>query len=407
MPIVLLFGIILLLGLLTGRLSARFGIPQVVGFILCGVLLGNSSLNVLSDHLLNQFIPFTSIALALIGFRVGGDLSRSVFSRYGKQLITIMLAEGLLAMTVVALLVSLYTGNLALGILLGAMSAATAPAATVDVLWEYRSRGPLTTTILAIVALDDGLALLLYGFALAFADALLLENQLSPKIMLFEPLIEIVGSLTIGLVIGFLLDKWFKFVKKEENQLIVTLGAILLATGAAMQFDFSLILTNMIIGFYLTNVHPHRHESIFEMIKSFAPPIYVVFFVFVGARLHINLLPQMGILGILYVIGRTAGKWTGAYWGSRISAAPESVRRYLGLALFSQAGVAIGLSLDVFQHYAHLVPRGVQLGQTVVNVVTATTFLVQIIGPPFVKYAIFKAGEIDRSIESAKTEEEE
>jgi Kef-type K+ transport system membrane component KefB len=400
MPIVLLFGIILLLGLLTGRLSARFGIPQVVGFILCGVLLGNSSLNLLSDDLLNQFTPFTSIALALIGFRVGGDLSRSVFSRYGKQLIVTLLAEGLLAMIVVALLVCLYTGNLALAILLGAMSAATAPAATVDVLWEYRSRGPLTTTILAIVALDDGLALLLYGFALAFADALLLQNQLSLKMMLFEPLIEIVGSLTIGLIVGFLLDKWFMYVKKKENQLIVTLGTILLATGAAMQFDFSLILTNMIIGFYLTNVHAHRHESIFEMIKSFAPPIYVVFFVFVGARLHINLLPQMGILGILYVIGRTTGKWTGAYWGSRISAAPESVRRYLGLALFSQAGVAIGLALDVFQHYSHLVPRGVELGQTVVNVVTATTFLVQIIGPPAVKYAITKAGEIDRSLEN-------
>jgi NhaP-type Na+/H+ or K+/H+ antiporter len=364
------------------------------------VLLGNSSLNLLSGDLLNQFTPFTSIALALIGFRVGGDLSRSVFSRYGKQLIITLLAEGLLAMIVVALLVCLYTGNLALAILLGAMSAATAPAATVDVLWEYRSRGPLTTTILAIVALDDGLALLLYGFALAFADALLLQNQLSLKMMLFEPLIEIVGSLTIGLIVGFLLDKWFMYVKKKENQLIVTLGTILLATGAAMQFDFSLILTNMIIGFYLTNVHAHRHESIFEMIKSFAPPIYVVFFVFVGARLHINLLPQMGILGILYVIGRTTGKWTGAYWGSRISAAPESVRRYLGLALFSQAGVAIGLALDVFQHYSHLVPRGVELGQTVVNVVTATTFLVQIIGPPAVKYAITKAGEIDRSLEN-------
>jgi len=405
MHIVLLFGFILLFGLLIGRLSARLGIPQVVGFILCGVLLGNWSLGVLSDSLLNQLAPFTSIALALIGFRVGGDLRYSVFSRYGKQLLVTLLAEGLLAMIAVTLLVFLYTRSLALGILLGALSAATAPAATVDVLWEYRSRGPLTTTILAIVALDDGLALLLYGFALAFADVLVLENQLSLKMMLLDPLREIFGSLAIGLAVGFLLDKCLRYVKRKEDHLVLTLGAILLATGVAIQFELSLILTSMLIGCYLTNMHAHRHESIFEMIKSFDPPIYVVFFVFVGARLHINLLTQVGMIGLLYVIGRTAGKWTGAYWGSRISAAPDSVRKYLGLALFSQAGVAIGLALDVFQHYARLGPQSAPLGQTVVNVVTATTFLVQIIGPPAVKYAITKAGEVDLPLETTQRDE--
>ncbi len=405
MHIVLLFGFILLLGLFTGRLSSKAGIPQVVGFILCGLLLGDSFLGLLSDSLLNKFSPFTSIALALIGFRVGGDLRYAVFSQYGKQLLATLLAEGLLAMASVTLLVFLYTQNLALGILLGALSAATAPAATVNVLWEYRSRGPLTTTILAIVALDDGLALILYGFALAFVDVLVLQQQLSVDMIMLDPLMEIGGSLAVGLAVGFLLDKCLQYVSKKDDKLVATLGAILLASGAAIQFDFSLILTNMLIGFYLTNIHAHRHESIFEMIKSFAPPIYIVFFIFVGARLHIDLLPEMGMIGLLYVVGRTSGKWTGAYWGSRVSGAPERVRKYLGFALLSQAGVVIGLALDIFQHYTRLGLQGARLGQSVVNVTAATTFILEIIGPPAVRYAITKAGEVGLSSETVQMDE--
>ncbi|MEJ2543625.1 MAG: cation:proton antiporter [Calditrichaceae bacterium] len=394
MNILLIFGIILFSGLAVGRLFEKIGIPQVVGFIVLGVLLGDSVLSFLPTSLLDNFSSLTYIALAFIGFIVGSELKYSSFKQYGKQFFIILLAEGLLAMALVTTLTTLWTGNLALGILLGALSSATAPAATVDVLWEYHSKGPLTTTILAIVALDDGLALILYGFAFAFAGVLVEGGSISFQVMLVEPFIQIFGALSLGAIVALLLDRIVKYIQLDDDHLVVNVAAVLLVSGIAQYFGFSLILSSMALGLVLTNLHPDRNEKCFTKVKEFVPPIYIIFFLFVGARLQIGLLPTMGILGLLYIIGRTAGKWIGAWFGSWISGAESSVRKYLGWALFSQAGVAIGLALDIYQHFGKYGATGETMGHTVLNIIAATTLIVQIIGPPSVKFAITKAKEI-------------
>lgn len=394
MNILLLFGIILLGGLAAGRIFEKIGIPQVVGFIVLGVILGDSVLSVLPSSLLDNFSSLTYIALAFIGFIVGSELKYDTFKKYGKQFFTILLSEGLLAMTLVTVVTTLWTGNLALGILLGALSSATAPAATVDVLWEYHSKGPLTTTILAIVALDDGLALILYGFAFAFAGVLVEGGSLSLQVMLLQPFIEIFGALALGAIIALILDRLVRIIKISDDLLVVNVAAVLLVSGIAQYLGFSLILSSMALGLVLTNIHPDRNEKCFTKVKAFVPPIYIIFFLFVGARLQIGLLPTMGILGLLYITGRTAGKWIGAWFGSWLSGADASVRKYLGWALFSQAGVAIGLALDIYQHFGKYGPTGEAMGHTVLNIIAATTLIVQIIGPPSVKYAIKKAKEI-------------
>ena len=405
MHILFVLGLIIAVGLAGGRLFQRFGIPQVVGYIVVGVVLGNSVLRILPVNTLDDLSPLTSMALAFIGFMVGGELKYALFQKYGKQFFCILLSEGLLAMFLVSMLTILLTKNIALGILLGALCSATAPAATVDVLWEYHSRGPLTSTILAIVALDDGLSLVLYGFAFAFANALVASKGLSAQIMLLQPLIEIFGSLLLGILIALIVDQVLRLIKTRDDQLVVNIAAILLASGIAKHFDLSLILTNMAVGLTLTNLHQDRNESNFEIVKEFVPPIYIIFFLFVGARLQLGLLPSMGVLGILYVIGRTMGKWVGSYVGAVISGAPASVRKYLGFALFSQAGVAIGLALDIYQHFSQFGPAGEYLGHTVINVIAATTLLVQIIGPVSVKFAISKAGEIQGHKQNKKKKE--
>jgi Kef-type K+ transport system membrane component KefB len=394
MQILLLFGVILILGLAGGRLFEKIGIPQVVGYIIVGLILGESITHVVPGKLLDNLSPLTSIALAFIGFMVGGELNIATFRKYGGQFFTILFSEGMLAMILVSVFVTLWTRNIALGILLGALSSATAPAATVDVLWEYRSRGPLTNTILAIVALDDGLALILYGFAFAFSKAIVGRETLNLQNMLSQPLLEIFGSVAIGIALGFLADKSLQWIKSKEDKLVIIIGTVLLASGAAAMLQLSLILTSMVLGFYLTNINPHRNESNFEIIKAFVPPIYIIFFVFIGARLNLGLLPKMGIIGALYIVGRTAGKWIGAFGGAKLSHSPDTVRKYLGFALFSQAGVAIGLALDTYQNFSHYGAAGNQIGNTIINVIAATTFIVQIIGPPSVKYAISRAGEI-------------
>lgn len=400
MHILFTLGLIMALGLAGGRLFERFGIPQVVGYIVVGVVLGDSVLHFISLKTLDDLSPLTSMALAFIGFMVGGELKYSIFQKYGRQFFSILLSEGLLAMLLVCTLTILLTKNIPLGILLGALSSATAPAATVDVLWEYRSKGPLTSTILAIVALDDGLALFLYGFAFSFANALVTGGGLNIRIMVLQPLIEIFGSLVLGFLISLIIDHVLRWIKTRDDQLVINVAAILLASGIAKHFDLSLILTNMAVGLTLTNLHPDRNESNFEVVKKFVPPIYIIFFLFVGARLQLGLLPSMGILGVLYVLGRTIGKWAGSFLGATISGAPLTVRNYLGFALFSQAGVAIGLALDIYQHFGEFGSAGERLGHTVINVIAATTLLVQIIGPLSVKFAISKAGEIPEQIQN-------
>lgn len=394
MNVILLLGLVLVIALGAGRLGDRFGIPQVVGYILVGLLLGDSGLNIFPSSQVDAFAPVVNIALAMIGFMVGGELKYEIFRRYGWQFLSILLCEGILAMVMVAGLVWFWTGNPAIAILLGALSSATAPAATVDVLWQYKSRGPVTTTILAIVALDDGLALILYGFAFAIAQALLSGNEFAAGAVVFGPLHEILSSLALGCVAGFLLDCLLALVKKQEDRLVINLGGVLTAAGLAIFFDLSLIMVAMATGAWLANTSSYRNEQSFEAVKAFSPPIYTLFFVLVGARLKVALLPQLGGIGLLYVLGRTAGKWSGAYLGARLSGAEATVRKYLGLALFSQAGVALGLSLQVYQHFSRLGPSGMELGSVVINVIAATTFIVQIIGPPAVKLAITKAGEI-------------
>jgi Kef-type K+ transport system membrane component KefB len=180
--------------------------------------------------------------------------------------------------------------------------------------------------------------------------------------------------------------------------LILNLGALFLGAGLAVYFDLSLIMVAMAIGAWLTNSHSQRNEKSFEAIKKFTPPIYTIFFILVGARLKVDLLPQMGIIGLLYLLGRTTGKWSGAYVGARLSGAPAAVRKYLGLALFSQAGVALGLALDIFQHFSQYGDAGREVGSIILNVIASTTFIVQIIGPYAVKIAIKRAGEIPDSV---------
>lgn len=404
--LVLLLGISVLLGLFGAKLFEWLKIPRVVGYIIIGLLLGDSFTHIIPLDLVRALSPLTNLALALIGLMVGGELKKSVFQRFGRQMFAILCAEGLAAFGLVALLVSLFSGKLYLGLVLGALASATAPAATVDVLWEYKSRGPLTTTILGIVALDDGLALILFGFAIAFARVLLEGGALSWSNGVGQPLLEIFGSLGLGLAVGWGMTFVLRRVQDKEDLLPLVLGAVLLIGGLVHLLDLSLILAAMALGVTLANLAPNSSRRAFETVQEFALPIYILFFVLVGARLQIGLLPQMGLLGLLYVLGRTAGKMGGVWLGGTLSNAPPSVRKYLGYALFSQAGVAVGLALAVAQEFSQSTPAAQEMGTFVVNVIAATTFLVQIIGPPFVKFAISRAGEIP-SVEEGSDENAE
>ncbi len=286
-------------------------------------------------------------------------------------------------------------------LIFGALSSATAPAATVDVLAEYDAKGPLTTTLLAVVGLDDALSLLLYSLTAAFAASLLAGGEAPSLVEILElPIIEIGGSILLGASMGFALNVLMHRMKSRHDAMAVCIGFVLLAAGISLVMNFSLILTTMVLGMITVNCCPDHGRHIRYTIEQAGPVIYVLFFTLVGARFQVSLLPTMGMLGLAYIILRGTGKFGGAWLGGgRIGGAEPAVRNNLGFGLLSQAGVAIGLALASASRFSQYGEEGQALGSLIINVITATTFVVQIIGPIAVKFAITRAGEVGKARE--------
>ncbi len=394
-------GLALFGGTIGGRLFQKMKIPQVVGYIAIGILLGPTGIKVIDHEMVTALQPFTYFALGLIGFMIGGELKRSVLAKYGKQFLTILLCEGLFSFVLVTvsfgLIGSYLLGNAqigwGLGLLFGSIASATAPAATTDVLWEYRTRGPLTTTIFGIVALDDALALLLFAISASFATKIMGTAQDSLWVAILHPLYEIGGAILIGAVSGKIFVKLLHRYTQKDRMLAFLIGIVLFVLGLALAVDVSMLLASMVLGTVVANGAPNISKNVFKILESFTPPIFILFFVFIGAKLNFSQITPL-IVGfiLIYLISRTVGKMSGAFLGGCISKAPKTVTKYLPLCLFSQAGVAIGLSIVA----AHLLPE--DLGNVIIIVITSTTFIVQLIGPSCIKYAVSKSGEIGLNI---------
>ena len=395
-------------GVVGAWIFQKLKIPQVVGYIVVGVLIGDTGFKILHPADIAALQPFNNFALGLIGFLVGGELSGSIFKKYGKQFTAILMGEGLAAFLLVGLAstgIVYLVGHdwimaIAAGIVFGAIASATDPASTIDVLWEYRSAGVLTTAIIAIVALDDALAMTLYGLGTSAASILTQSGGESVGLTMLHTLIELGGAVVLGVIGGFVLNAMMHCMHQTEKRLGISIGILLLCIGLAVAFEMDVILATMSIGIVLINLAPRRSKQLFEVIRSFSTPIYIIFFVLVGARLSLGNMPGW-LWGLVaaYVLMRSIGKWVGAYWGGRISKAEKPVQNYMGMALFAQGGVAVGLSIVASQKLPDIsVVEGMKLSDMIIFTVTATTLCVQLIGPAFAKLAIKKANEIGRNV---------
>ncbi|MBI9106174.1 MAG: cation:proton antiporter [Spirochaetales bacterium] len=397
----LLLGVAIFGGTFGGRLFQKIHIPQVVGYIIIGILIGTTGAKIISPRTLETFQPFNNFALGLIGFLIGGELKKETIKKYGKQFTAILFLEALGAFFLVGGLIFLASWlifhdlklSLALSLLLGAVSSATAAAGTTDVLWEYKTRGPLTTTLLGIVALDDILALFLFAIVSSISGILVGGEHSSIFVEIGNLFYEIGGAILLGALAGFGLAKLLRNYRDEERILTFSVGGILLVLGLSSVLKLDMILSSMVMGVVISNVAPRKSKEIFKMTERLAPPVYVLFFVFVGAKLDLgSVSPVIIILLLAYLLGRSGGKMLGAWLGGALSHAPKTVRKYLPLCLFSQSGVAIGLSIVAGNRFSG------ELGNTIITVVTASTFVVQLIGPLFIKLAVHKAGETGLNI---------
>ena len=384
---------LLIFGFLFSRLTKLVKLPRVTGYIIAGILLGPSLFKVFQEASLAQLDFIPQFALGTIAMIIGAGLSLSLIRRLGFALIAITIFESMGAFTLVLGLLYLFKMPLEAAFPLAAIAAATAPAATVAIIREYRARGPLTETTLAVVALDDAIAITLFGLIMTLDFKHLSGFGRAAIHSLSESSFEIMMALVIGLSLAILAHLLIKLTKENSDALIVIVGVIFLGITLASVIEVSPLLTNMFLGMMLINISAQNNDIVLNL-EKLTPPIYCFFFVLAGAHLDFSIFIRSGTMlilwGSIFVLARLLGKIFGTYIGATLSKSPQNIRKYLGLALAPQAGVAIGLALLISKasNYFEFKP-------IIINITLMAVAVNEIIGPVMTKYALFKAKEVE------------
>ncbi|MBA7622745.1 hypothetical protein ES703_30128 [subsurface metagenome] len=381
-------GLILLLGFIGARLLKYVRLPSVTAFLIVGILIGPHMLNIVTEEIFTASDFFSNLVLGIIAFSLGENFRLEEIKKGMKQIMWISLVAALGTWVLVSAAILVYFVIVKVpiypAIVLGAAASATAPAATVLVIREYRASGLLTEFLLKVVAIDDAWCLIFAALAIAFANAMRAEVfQIS---IIFAGLGEIFGALIIGAILGYIFSFLNRFVKTSEEFLVYIFGFILLNVGLSIAINISVLLSSMMMGLVVINLARENYKF-FEMLRTVDAPLYLVFFILAGAHLDFSILYKMGIVGLLYIIFRVIGKVYGAKIGAKISNAPKLVENWLGLSLTPQAGVALGIGLVAKSTFP-------EFGNYIFTVIAATTVIFELIGPLLTKYSLIKAGDI-------------
>lgn len=409
MNILLSICLALVVGLAATRLMKLIGLPNVTGYLIVGIILGPCCLKAISATELDQtFSVITDVALAFIAFSIGVEFKISNFKHIGKNVIIITLSQALmtvLLVDIVLIILALCTTiiSLPVAICLGAIATATAPAATLMVVRQYKAHGPVTETLLPVVALDDAVGLMVFSISIAIAKVFAVGETITFTAIVLEPLLEIVLSLAIGSALGALLSLGMRIFKSRANRLCLCVAIVFAGCGITMieGLQLSSLLVCMMIGAVYCNTYKES-DKIMEICDRWTSPLFMLFFVISGASLDIFNIINIGVVGIIYIIVRALGKYLGAFVGSASVKAPKNVKNYLGLTLLPQAGVAIGMAAIA----AKSLPP--EFAASITTVVLCATLVYELIGPIITKIALSAAGEIEkkprRIKEKAKTE---
>lgn len=394
-------------GLMMSRLTKLVHLPAVTAYLIAGLLLGPYCIGALhipgfGFNTLEQMEPLsivTQTALGFIAFTIGNEFRLQQLKSMGAKAITIGIVQAVVATVVVDLaLIALHFAfphiiSIPSAITLGAIASATAPAATLMVVRQYKADGPLTRLLMLVVAIDDAVGLVLFSASFGIASAL--ENGAFNAVgVIFEPLLEIILSLALGSLIGILLDRVEYFFHSRSKRMAISVAFVMLAVGlSCLEFDlgpvhcgFSLLLVCMMTGTIFCNVCD-TSEELMERVESWTVPLNILFFVISGAELDLQILvnPATLLIGVIYIIARSAGKYIGAYGSCRATGCSDAITKHLGITLLPQAGVALGMALTA---------TNLQDGYLVRNVVLFSVLVYELIGPALTKRSLLLAGEI-------------
>lgn len=404
--LVLGLAVMLLTGLAFGKISKYFKIPNVTGYLLGGLFIGPVLIGLifpgtpglLSEEYIQSLKIIADIELAFIAFTIGTEFKMEYFKQLGPKPIVIAIFESFLAVVFITIAMVLCGFPLYFALTMGAVGGATAPAATIMVMRQYKARGELSQTILSVVAIDDATGLIFFGFATAIVRMLIGSTTHNLFLAILMPFAEIGLSILIGMIMGVAMSFFMKWFTGRGNRTSIVVAflfiAIALARMSAEFYDFGLssLMIAMAIGAVYTNISP-TVETVVPLVERITPPIVIIFFVLSGADLRIESLDWLGIIVVaVYLVSRVLGKVIGAYLGGKVSKASPVVNKWIGFGLLPQGGIAIGLSLIAMD----LLPPSVDPvfnGMLIRVVVIMAVFFSEIFGPLLLKYALLKSGE--------------
>lgn len=388
MNLLLKISIVMLVGIMGGKVARIFKLPNVSGYLVAGLFLGPSFFKFISSYDMESFSVINELALAAIAFSIGNEFVIKDMLKLGKTIVIITLAEVIGAVVIVfTVMYYLLNQPFAFSIVIASMSAATAPAATLLVIRQFKAHGPLTKTILPVVALDDVFGIIAFGIAMALAKLSRGQQDFSAVQILSGLVIEIGGSILLGLVMGMILALIAKRSSNRDELQAATLMSIGISTGISISLGLSPLLTCIVMGTIIVNISK-KSRRVFESIDDFTSPVYILFFTLAGASLDLSILISVGFVGFAYVLARAGGKMLGAWSGAKIMKANPMVTKYLGLGLLPQGGISIGLLVLVRQQLPEF---AVAIG----TIIMFSVLIYEVTGPIFAKLAIQKAGEIN------------
>jgi Kef-type K+ transport system membrane component KefB len=393
-----MIGILLIFGYFLGKLADKLKLPEITGYIISGLLMGDALFQMIPSD--SNLSIITDVALALIALTIGGEFYITKLKVMGKEVIILTIFQISLTFIVVTLSLVMFKMELPFALLMGAIATATAPAATVAIVQSLRAHGKFIDRLYGVVAMDDAGAVIIFSISFALATGMLTPQEANAGhgalLLILHAFKEIGFSIVGGGIFGFLIYRTTKNKSNSNEIMILTLALVLLETALAILFHLSPLLSNMAAGAVLINLSPKNHR-IFRILEPLSPPIYALFFIIAGTELNPSALLTTEILslGLIFIIARAFAKYTGIYLGGTIMKSANNIRKYLGMCMLPQAGVAIGLVLMI--QAAPATRLFTEAQQTtinlMVNIVLLAVFFNELTGPPLSKYAIVHAME--------------
>lgn len=400
MNILIILSSLFFIAYISKLISPRLKIPEVTAYVLTGVLVSFlASLffpRNIFDNMLDKLDIISSIALAIIGFSIGIELKWSTIKRLGSSIFYIVFLETTITFILVFFAMRFFNFELHTSLLMGAVASATAPGATVAVIKQYKARGPLTSSILAVVGIDDAFALCIYVVAASFAKSILKGENLNIGATIIKVLSSLSLSILIGLIIAFVYLLILKKIKDSDTIEMLLIACLFALLGLSEFAHISELLTVMTFGAVITNFSKTVCKKSEGIVNKFTNLLVGTFFITGGAHLDTKVIFSVFSIGIVYFLVRSFSKVLGASLGAYIGKAPQNVRKYIGFTLLPQVGVGLALAIAIRKEFPGVMTKGQDLGYFVFNILLFTTLITEFVGPMLTKSVLKKVNEINQ-----------